>query len=107
MVVSEHQQQCMIVYVKPLGPPVTNLTTRSIRNILPRHLRSKLKISPTNRGNIRKIRIGVQEEQTLEQIKVRVDSKKSLAQMNKNINMENGSWSQMMKLDPQEKEETP
>ena len=97
----------MIVYVKPLGPPVTNLTTRSIRNILPRHLRTKLKIGSINRSNIRKIQIRAQEEQALEQIKVRVDSKKSLAQMNKNSNMENGGWSQMMKLDPQEKEETP
>ena len=97
----------MVVYIKPLGPQVTNLTTGSIRNIPPRHLRLKLKIGPTNRGNIRKVRRGVQEEQTLEQIKVRVNSKKSLAQMNKNRNMENGSWSQMMKLDPQEKEETP
>ena len=107
MVVSEHQQQCMIVYVKPLGTPITNLTTRSIRNILPRHHRMKLKIGSTNRGNIRKIRIRAQEEQDLEQIKVRVDSKKSLAQMNKNGNMEDGSRSQMMKLDPPEKEETP
>jgi len=97
----------MVVYIKPLGPPVTNLTTGSIRNIPPRHLRSKLKIGPTNRGNIRKIQIGVQGKQALEQIKVWVDSKKSLAQMNKNGNMEDGSWSQMMKLDPPEKEETP
>ena len=103
---SVRQRRRMIVYIKPLGPPVTNLTTRSIRNILPHHLRSKLKIGPTNRGNIQKIQIGIQEEQTLEQIKVRVDSKKSLAQMNKNSNMENGSCSQMMKLDPLEKEET-
>ena len=97
----------MIVYVKPLGPPVTNLTMGSIRNIPPHHLRSKLKIDPTNRGNVWKIRIGVQEEQAFEQIKVRVDSKKSLAQMNKNGNMEDGSRSQMMKMDPPEKEETP
>ena len=66
----------------------------------------KLKIGSTNRGNIRKIRIRAQEEQALEQIKVRVDSKKSFAQMNKNSNMENIRWSQMMKLDPLEKEET-
>jgi len=97
----------MIVYIKPLGTPVTNLTSGSIRNIPPRHLRSKLKIGPTNRGNIRKIRIGVQGKQALEQIKVREDSKENLAQMNKNRNMENESWSQMMKLDPPEKEETP
>ena len=104
---SVRQRQRMIVYIKPLGPPFTNLMTRSIRNILSRHFRSKVKIGPTNRSNIRKIRIGIQEEQTLEQIKVWVDSKESLAQMNKNRNMENGSWSQMMKLDPLEKEETP
>jgi hypothetical protein len=66
----------------------------------------ELKIGSTNRGNILKIWIRVQKEQALEQIKVPVDSKKSLAQMHKNRNMENGSWSQMMKLDPPEKEET-
>ena len=103
---SIRQRRRMIVYIKPLGPPVTNLMTRIIRNILPRHFRSKLNIGPTNHGNIQKFRIGIQEEQTLEQIKW-VDSKESLAQMNKNRNMENGSWSQMMKLDPPEKEETP
>ena len=104
---SIRQRRRMIVYIKPLGPPVTNLTTGSIRDIFPRHFRSKLKIGSNNRGNIQKVWIRVQEEKTLEQIKVRVDSKKSLAQMNKNGNMEDGSRSQMMKLDPPEKEETP
>ena len=45
---SVRKRWCMIVNIKPLGLPVTDLTARSIRNISPRHIRMKLKIgTPT------------------------------------------------------------
>jgi hypothetical protein len=79
----------MIVDIKPLGFPVTNLTTRSIWNVPPHHLKMKLNIGTTNCGNIPEVRMRIQKEYTLKEIEVGVDSKENLAQVNKNSNMEN------------------
>ena len=73
----------MIANIKPLGPPIPNLTTQSIWNILIRHARKKLKIGTSYSSNILQIGKWIQGKETFEKIKVGVNSKKSLAQMDK------------------------
>ena len=86
---SVRKRRLVIINVKPLGLPITNLTMRSIRNILPHHFRSKLKIGTPNSGYILEVRIWIQKEHTLKEIKMGIDSKEYLTQMNKNSNVEN------------------
>ena len=51
--------------------------------------------------------MGIQEEETLEKVKMGMDSKENFAQMHKNRNMEDGIRGQMMKLDPPMELQTP
>ena len=51
--------------------------------------------------------MGIQEEETLDKVKMGMDSKENFAQMHKNRNMEDGIRGQMMKLDPPMELQTP
>jgi len=50
----------------------------------------KFKIGTSHFGNIFEIWIGVQEEETFEKIKMRINSKESFAQMDKNCDIKDG-----------------
>ena len=79
----------MIIDIEPLGLPIPNLTAQSIQNILLRHARTKLKVSTSYPSSIPRIGERIQGKETLEKIKVRVNPKESLAQMDENGYMKN------------------
>jgi hypothetical protein len=67
----------MVINIKPLRFPIPNLTAQSIRDILIRHARTKLKISTPYPSNIPKIGTRIQGKKILEKIKMRMNSKKN------------------------------
>jgi len=69
----------MVINIKPLCLPIPNLMVQSIRSILLRHARMKLEISSSYSSNIPKIGKWIQGKETLEKIKVGMNSKESLA----------------------------
>jgi len=69
----------MIVEIEQLGLPIPTLTTQSIRNILLRHARMKLKISTSYPSSIPRIGKWIQGKETLEKVKVGMNFKESLA----------------------------
>ena len=97
----------MVVNIKPLRFPIPNLTAQSIWDILIRHARMKLEISTPYPTNITKIGTQIQGKKTLEKIKMRINSKKGLTNLNKNSYVQNGFGGQMMKLNPLEEKKTP
>ena len=103
---SVRKRRLMIINVKPHGLPITNPTARSLWNIRLHHFWLKHKIGTPNCGYILKAQIRIQKEQTLKEIKMRIDSKECLTQMNKNRNVENTIWGQMVKLDSPVKKKT-
>ena len=86
---SVRKRRLMIINVKPHGLPITNPTARSLWNIRLHHFWLKHKIGTPNCGFILKAQIRIQKEQTLKEIKMGIDSKECLTQMNKNSNVEN------------------
>ena len=69
----------MIVDIEPLGLAIPNLKAQSIRNILLRHARMKLKIGTSYSSSILRIGKRIQGKETLEEVKVGMNSKESLA----------------------------
>ena len=76
---SFQEEQEYVADIKPLDLPIPNLTTQSIRNILLRHARTKLKISTSYPSSIPMIGKRIQGKETLDKVKVGMNSKESLA----------------------------
>jgi len=100
------ESRSMIANIKPLGPPIPNLTTQSIWNILLCHARTKLKIGTSYSSNILQIGKWIQGKETFEKIKMGIDPKESFAQMNKNCYVQDRIRGQMMKLNPPKEKKT-
>ena len=97
----------MVIDIKPLSFPIPNLTAQSIWDILLRHTRAKLEISTPHPSYIPKIGTRIQGKETLEKIKMGINPKKCLTQMDKNSYMQDRVRGQMMKLNPPEEKKTP
>jgi len=79
----------VVLHIKPLGPPIPYLLGL-ILNVGISHFRSQLKICPSNSGYGGIVGIWVQSKQSLEQIKMGMDSKESFAQMHEDGKMKDG-----------------